>query len=34
MKYYFNKELTSTFEEAETNVREQLKSEGFGILTE
>ena len=34
MKYYFNKILKTSFDEAETRVREGLKKEGFGILTE
>jgi len=34
MKYYFNKSLEITFDEAVAKVAEQLKKEGFGILTE
>ena len=34
MKYYFNKILKSSFDEAEARVRDELKKEGFGILTE
>lgn len=35
MDYYFKKKLTdSTFEEAIKQVSEELKKEGFGILTE
>ncbi len=35
MEYYFKKTLTdSTFDEAIKNVSEELKKEGFGILTE
>lgn len=35
MDYYFKKTLTdSTFEEAIKHVSEELKKEGFGILTE
>ena len=32
--YYFNKTLRSSFEEAIQRVREGLKTEGFGILSE
>lgn len=34
MSYYFNKTLKASFEEAITKVTEELKKEGFGILTE
>ena len=34
MKYYFNKSLEIPFDEAVSKVTEQLKKEGFGILTE
>ena len=34
MKYYINKTVEMTFEEAETKVREELQKEGFGVLTE
>jgi len=34
MKYYFNKKVTGSFEEAIQNVTEGLSKEGFGILTE
>ena len=34
MKYYFNKSLEISFDEAVAKVTEQLKKEGFGILTE
>lgn len=34
MKYYFNKILEVSFNEAVTRVTEELKKEGFGILTE
>ncbi len=34
MKYYFNKSLAITFDEAVSRVTEELKKEGFGILTE
>jgi uncharacterized protein (DUF302 family) len=34
MSYYFSKTLGTPFEEAVTRVTEQLKKEGFGILTE
>ena len=33
MKYYFNKSLEIPFDEAVAKVTEQLKKEGFGILT-
>jgi uncharacterized protein (DUF302 family) len=32
--YYRSKTLSSSFEEAETRVIDELKKEGFGILTE
>ena len=34
MSYYFNKVLDVSFEEAILKVTEELKKEGFGILTE
>lgn len=34
MKYYFNKTLKVSFEEGVRRVTEELKKEGFGILTE
>ena len=34
MKYYFNKSLEIPFDEAVSRVTEELKKEGFGILTE
>ncbi len=34
MSYYFGTNLTSSFEKAITDVTEELKKEGFGILTE
>jgi len=34
MKYYFDKTLTCSFEEAIERVTKELKKEGFGILTE
>jgi hypothetical protein len=34
MKYYFNKSLEIPFDEAVSKVTEELKKEGFGILTE
>ena len=34
MAYYFNKTLRTSFDEAVTKVAEELKKEGFGILTE
>ncbi|WP_142785842.1 DUF302 domain-containing protein [Changchengzhania lutea] len=34
MKYYFNKTINGTFEEAIDKVTKELKEEGFGILTE
>lgn len=34
MSYYFNKQLDIIFDEAITKVTEELKKEGFGILTE
>jgi uncharacterized protein (DUF302 family) len=34
MSYYFNKTLEISFEEAIARVTEELKKEGFGILTE
>ena len=33
-KYYFNKTIELPFEEAITRVTEELKKEGFGVLTE
>jgi uncharacterized protein (DUF302 family) len=32
--YYFNKTIHLPFEEANTRVTEELKKEGFGVLTE
>lgn len=34
MKYYFEKITTYSFEEAVNRVTEELKKEGFGVLTE
>lgn len=34
MSYYFNKTLKGSFEEVITRVIDELKKEGFGILTE
>ena len=34
MKYYFNKTISVPFEEAITRITEELKKEGFGILTD
>ncbi len=34
MKYYFNKTIKGTFEEVIAKVTQELKEEGFGILTE
>jgi uncharacterized protein (DUF302 family) len=34
MKYYFNKTLSIPFDDAVAGVTEELKKEGFGILTE
>ncbi len=34
MEYYFSKKLALSFEEAVARVTEELKKEGFGILTE
>lgn len=34
MSYYFNKTIKLLFNEATTRVTEELKKEGFGILTE
>jgi len=34
MKYYFDKTIESTFDEAIEKVTEELKKEGFGVLTE
>jgi uncharacterized protein (DUF302 family) len=34
MEYYFTKEVNLNFEEAINKVTEELKKEGFGILTE
>ncbi len=34
MSYYFSKSLDTTFDEAIDRVTEELKKEGFGILTE
>lgn len=34
MSYYFSKKIDSSFEDAVERVTEELKKEGFGILTE
>jgi uncharacterized protein (DUF302 family) len=34
MKYYFNKKISGSFEEAILRVTEALNKEGFGVLTE
>jgi len=34
MSYYFSKTMKTSFEEAVAKVTEELKKEGFGILTE
>ncbi|MFN8673142.1 MAG: DUF302 domain-containing protein [Candidatus Sericytochromatia bacterium] len=34
MTYYFNKKISDSFENAILKVTEELKKEGFGILTE
>ena len=34
MKYYFSKTLSIPFDDAVAGVTEELKKEGFGILTE
>ena len=34
MDYYFSNVLTASFEETVQDVREALKAEGFGVLTE
>jgi uncharacterized protein (DUF302 family) len=34
MNYYFSKILNTTFDEAVNRVTEELKNEGFGVLTE
>ena len=34
MNYYFNKTINGTFEEVIDRVTQELKEEGFGILTE
>ena len=34
MSYYFDKKINMSFEEAIEKVKEELKKEGFGILTE
>ncbi len=34
MSYYFNKTINTTFDQAIDRVTEELKKEGFGILTE
>lgn len=34
MSYYFNKTLTTSFEDAIDKVTKELENEGFGILTE
>ena len=33
MSYYFSKQLDTSFDEAITRVTEELKKEGFGVLT-
>ena len=34
MSYYFNKTLNCSFDEAVSKVSEELKKQGFGIITE
>ncbi len=34
MSYYFSKTLQTTFDDAVSRVNEELKKEGFGVLTE
>jgi uncharacterized protein (DUF302 family) len=34
MNYYFSKRVSMSFEEAEEKIIDELKKEGFGILTE
>ena len=34
MEYYFSKILHTNFEDAEVKITEELKTEGFGVLTE
>lgn len=34
MSYYFNKKVKMSFDEAISKVTEELKKEGFGVLTE
>lgn len=34
MSYYFNKAVSMNFDEAIVKVKEELKKEGFGVLTE
>jgi len=34
MSYYFNKTVTGNFDEVITKVTDELKKEGFGVLTE
>ena len=34
MDYYYSKVIDVTFEEAITKVKEELKNQGFGVLTE
>jgi uncharacterized protein (DUF302 family) len=34
MKFYFEKTLNSPFEETVEKIREELKKQGFGVLTE
>ncbi len=34
MSYYFSKTLQTTFDDAVSRVSEELKKEGFGVLTE
>jgi len=34
MPYYFTKTISTTFDDAIKKITEELKKEGFGILTE
>lgn len=34
MSYYISKQISASYEDAVARVKEQLKKEGFGILTE
>lgn len=34
MKYHISKTVTGTFDEVISKVKEELKKEGFGVLTE